>query len=155
MTRLLHGVLTLHDVRDAELLCRRIISRSRFAPQSSDHEELLTYLNEECWSLSLRYEPGRTISFNTYATRTLSKRIIDWQRQRYGRTRWAFSDGRVYERKRPKLVSLDGDDSNGSPMVETLPGSSLDDGAHRLADELWSLDKRGRRPGGGDDWLGY
>jgi hypothetical protein len=81
MARLLHGVLTLHDLRDAEFLCRRIISRSRFTPQSSDHEELLTYLIEECWTLSLRYEPGG-IRFSTYATNTLRRRVVDWQRQR-------------------------------------------------------------------------
>jgi hypothetical protein len=90
--------------------------------------------------LSLRYEPRRTVSFSTYATCTLSKRIIDWQRQRYGRTRWTFGDGRVYERPRVKLVSIDGDDSNGSTMVETFPQGSLDDGEHRLADELRLLD---------------
>jgi hypothetical protein len=39
-------------------------------------------------------------------------RPVDWQRQRYGRTRWTFGNGRVYERRRPELVSLD-DADNG------------------------------------------
>jgi hypothetical protein len=93
-------------------------------------------------------------SFSTYATSTLYRRVVDWQRQRCGRTRWAFGNGRVYERKRPELVSLDADDSVGSELVSAQPGSSLDDGEHRMADELRLLDSRGRRPGGRDDWLG-
>jgi hypothetical protein len=153
MTRLLNGVLQLHDGRDAGLLCRRIINCSRFAGQSSDHEELLTYLVEECWALSLRYEPGGSTRFSTYATNTLCKRLIDWPRSRYGRTRWVFRH-RVYERPRVGLVSINGDVPNGSPMVETLPGGSLYDGEHRLADEHRLLDERGRRPGWRDDWLG-
>ena len=38
---------------------------------------------------------------------TLRLRVVDWIRARNGRTRWAFSDGHVHERKPPQLVPLD------------------------------------------------
>jgi hypothetical protein len=88
-----------------------ILKRSKYEIPSNDYEDLLTYLVEECWTLSLRHEPGGTIAFSTYATNTLSKRLIDWRRQRHGRTRWVFKH-RVYERAKVELVSIDADDSS-------------------------------------------
>lgn len=105
---MLNGTFSLHDVRDVEALCGRLIQQS--APNDLSHhdrEDLLTYLIESCWELSRRYEQGSMRQgFSIWATVTLRRRIVDWQRSRNGRTKWAFAD-RVYERPIPELVSLD------------------------------------------------
>jgi hypothetical protein len=70
------------------------------------------------WRLSLRFEPGG-ISFSTYAGTTLRKRLVDWQRQRFRRTRYVFTD-HVVERKLPELVSLDADGPDRASLAATL-----------------------------------
>ena len=104
---MLPGKLVLHDVADAEGLCARIIQRSSLTLSFHEHEDLLAFLVETAWELSLSYEPGDLSfppNFSTYANTILSRRCFDWKRGRSGRTKWTFSD-RVYERALPTLLS--------------------------------------------------
>jgi hypothetical protein len=149
---LLSSTFTLHDVRDVESFTGRIVERSGLRLSVEDREELHVYLIETCWEISIRFEPGR-ISFSSFAGSTLPRRVIDWERQRFGRTKWQFRD-RVYERPRVELVSLDADDSEHVRLGPSFAGGSLDDGEHRLADQLRDLDQRSSRPGRRPDWLG-
>ena len=103
---------------------------------------------------SERFDAERTgKNFSGYALHILRQRVIDWDRKRLGRTKWQFKD-KTYERPRPQLVSLDADDSLRDRLESSVARSGLDDDAHRLADELRTLDKRSRRPGRREDWLG-
>jgi len=89
---MLNGILALHDVRDVEQFCGRIIGRSRLELSAQDNEDLLAYLIETAWELSLLYDRGDSQyppRFSVYATNFLGLRVIDWQRARDGRTRWA------------------------------------------------------------------
>jgi hypothetical protein len=97
-------------VRDVEALCVSIVQRSSLELSHHEREDLTTYLIETCWSLSLRFEPGG-ITFSTWAGNTLKLRLVDWQRSRKGRTKWAFANGSSYVRTRPEYVSFDADDS--------------------------------------------
>jgi DNA-directed RNA polymerase specialized sigma24 family protein len=142
--------LALWNVDDAQRFVCSIVSRSGLALSWSDREDLEQYLLVECWRLSLRYQPGGPKDFDGWASRILKVRVVDWQRQRNGRTRWAFHDS-VYKRERPQFVSLD--DPDVDRMGEAVSGSSLDDGSCGLAAELRALQTRGRRPGGRDDGL--
>jgi DNA-directed RNA polymerase specialized sigma24 family protein len=144
--------LALWNVDDAQRFVCAIVSRSGLALSWSEREDLEQYLLVECWRLSLRYQPGGPKDFDGWASRILRVRVVDWTRQRNGRTRWAFAN-HAYERPRPQFVSLD--DPDVDRMGETLSGSSLDDGACGLAAELRALQARGRRPGGRDDGLDW
>jgi hypothetical protein len=145
--------LQLHDVQDAERFVSAIASKSGLTLSYHDREDLQQYLLAECWRLSLKYEPGRgsTKSFAGWATTNLRLGVIEWQRQRFGRTRWKFRDS-TYERKRPTIVSLD-DDSGDDRMGEALGGSGLDDDGDRVADQLRLLGARGRPPARYEDEL--
>jgi hypothetical protein len=149
---LLNGTFSLLDIRDVESFTGRIVERTSGRLSVEDREELHVYLIAECWELSTRFQPGR-ISFSSYAGTNLRLRVVDWQRQRFGRNRWVFKD-RVYERPRVELVSLDSLDPDEDRMGNPVAGSELGDGAHRLADQLRTLDKRSRRPGRRNNWLG-
>jgi hypothetical protein len=151
--QLLGSRFALHDIEDVEGFTASIVQRVRFRLSPHEREELHVYLIETAWEISRNFRPGG-ITFSSYAGTTLRLRCVDWHRSRFGRQRWAFQ-ARVYERPRVELVSLDADDSERDRLEASLPGSSLDDGEHRMADELRLLDKRGRRPGGRDEWLGY
>jgi DNA-directed RNA polymerase specialized sigma24 family protein len=141
-TSVLAGKLLLHEVRDTEALCARVIARSRLTLDGHDYEDLLTFLVESAWELSLRYERGRgsTTTFAGYATTILRRRVFDWQRGRYGRG------------YRPQLISLD--DLEPDRLAATQPGSGVDGDASRFAADMRALDARARRPGRGVDWLG-
>jgi hypothetical protein len=121
----------LHDIADVESFCTGIATRSRLELSYHDREELTAFLIAECWQLSLRYEAGRgsTTSFIGWATTNLRLRCVDWQRKRFGRTRWTFS-GHVYERPRPQLLSLDeldpGHDRMGQPLGAGLGDPAAD-----------------------------
>jgi DNA-directed RNA polymerase specialized sigma24 family protein len=109
--------MSLHDVDDVSRFCFAIAERSGLELSWSDREDLEAYLVETCWSLSRSFEPGRaSVRFSTYAGTVLRRRVIDWTRQKNGRTRWQFRnpDGsvRIYERKRVVLVSLDDPDQD-------------------------------------------
>lgn len=142
---LLAGVLPLHDVRDTEAFCRSVITSSRLKLSRDDYDDCLAFLISTAWELSLRYDPGDSPPrFSTYARNLLARRLIDWQRKRFGRTKWQRAGGRTYERERVKLISLDAHDSERDPLVESLAARSVDDHEHRLADELRALADRGR-----------
>ena len=105
---MLPGKLVLHDVADAEGLCARIIQRSSLTLSFHEHEDLLAFLVETAWELSLSYEPGDLSfppNFSTYANTILSRRCFDWKRGQ-GRTRWQFAN-RTYERTLPVFTTLD------------------------------------------------
>jgi DNA-directed RNA polymerase specialized sigma24 family protein len=147
--QLLGSRFALHDIDDVESFTAAIVQRSQFTLDAHQREELHVYLIETAWELSRNFRPGG-ISFSTYAGSTLRLRCVDWHRSRFGRQRWACRD-RVYERPRVELVSLDADDDR---LESSLAGSSLDDGEHRMADELRRLNGRARSPARPDDWLG-
>ena len=111
----LHGRLELHDCRDIEALCINIVNRSRLTLNHYDREDLIAYLVVDAWKLSLRYQPGRgsTRDFTGWAHHILTRRVIEWQRTKYGRYR-----------PRPATVSLD------DPMEHTdhaITGDPTDD----------------------------
>jgi hypothetical protein len=130
----LNGRLALHDIEDVEAFVWRIVHRSRLDLDFYDQEDLATYLVETCWELSLRYKPGTgsTSSFAGWAATNLRKRVVDWQRRKY-RTRWVFKD-RVYERPRPEIISLDGNNPGGDPLGAALGTSGSDPAADRSPD---------------------
>jgi DNA-directed RNA polymerase specialized sigma24 family protein len=76
---MLNGTLTLHGIRDTEAFCTHILQNAKLQLTEHDRQDLLTYLIEECWILSTRYQPGG-ITFSTYAGHTLRNRITDWLR---------------------------------------------------------------------------
>jgi DNA-directed RNA polymerase specialized sigma24 family protein len=102
--------LKLWDVDDASAFVWAIVRKGGRELDYHDAEDLHAYLLAECWRLSLRYVPGG-VDFDGWAAKILRVRVVDWERQRSGRTRWQFAD-RTYERTRPTLVPLD-DDSMG------------------------------------------
>jgi hypothetical protein len=150
---LLSSTFALHDVRDVESFTGQIVERSGLRLSVSDREELHVYLIEECWLLSRRYDGSGGSRFAAWAKTTLGLRCIDWQRQRYGRTRWKFA-GYTYERGRPQLVSLDADDPEHYQLGTTLTGGGLDRDASGFAADMRALDRRGRRPRRRRDCLG-
>src|SRR5215218_119677 len=95
----------LHDIEDVERFCAALLERDRCRLEHYEREDLLVYLVEECWRFSLKFRPGRG-RFSVWVYGSLRRRVVDWERQRYGRTVWKFKD-RVYERPRVELVSLD------------------------------------------------
>jgi hypothetical protein len=122
----------LHDVDDAAAFTVAIASRAGLALDFHDREELKQFLLVECWRLSLKYDRGNPqypTRFSVYATNILRRRVVDWQRQRLGRSKWTFSDGRSYERKPTVLVSLDADDSVRGRLVDALGTWSSDPAA--------------------------
>jgi DNA-directed RNA polymerase specialized sigma24 family protein len=133
---MLSSTLTLHDVRDVESLCARVVERSGVELRSHERDDLMAYLVSECWVLSRRYEAGG-IKFSTWATTTLKLRAIDWVRKERGRTRWQFT-GRVHERKQPALLSLDNPDAG---LAETIPARSGDPALDEDFEFRWMLDQ--------------
>jgi hypothetical protein len=148
---LLSSQFSLLDIRDVESFTARIVERSRLRLSVEDREELHVFLIEECWELSRRKPQPWTRSFSGWVQPYLRLRVVDWQRSRFGRTRWAFKD-RTYERPRIEIISLDDPEHDrlGSPFA----GGGLDDGEHRLADQLRDLSRRSSRPGRRSDWMG-
>jgi hypothetical protein len=136
---MLAGKLALHDVRDCEALCVRIVQRSSLEPLPwHEREDLVAFLIAEAWTLSVQYRPG-SVAFSTLATTTLQRRVVDWRRKKLGRTKWKFK-GRTYERRRPQLVfSLD------APDVEhALTSGAGDPPAGGDADLAGLVDERRR-----------
>jgi hypothetical protein len=114
----LNSKLALHGIDDVEAFTAGIVQHSHFELSFHDRQELHAHLISECWRLSLVYRPGIIRGgFSLWAGTTLRKRLIDWERQRFGRTKWQFSD-RTYERPRTEIVSLD--DPQRSQLVNAL-----------------------------------
>jgi len=125
----------LHNITDVEAFCATIVHRTTPGLNEHQHEELLTYLIEECWILSQRFEQ-RNILFSTYAGTTLRARAAEWRgRINTPRTRWVFKGG-VYERPTVKLVPLD-----DQPGVAVDAGI-VDAGAYSDADARRLLRER-------------
>ena len=143
---LLSGKYELLGIEDVEAFTASVVHRSRLDLSHHDREELHVFLIEQCWKLSLRYKPGIIQQgFSTYARITLSRRVIDWLRQR----RFDYRYERGIE-----LVPLDSDDpEHANRLGAALSAGSVDSGAYRLADELRGLEARAPRPGGRDDYL--
>jgi len=146
---LLRGKLTLHDVRDAEGLCARILERANLEQSYHDREDLLAFLIETAWELSLEFnaDGGRNPSFSSYVTKVLRVRLIDWQRAGGKRTRWQFSD-RTYERQLPEFVPFDASEGG----IEF--GVSMDVDADRFSTVLGIHRGRDSRRIGRDAALG-
>jgi hypothetical protein len=103
--------LKLHEIEDAEALAAWIVHRSGLMLSPEDREDAQQRLLLELWKLSIDFDPACGRRFDAFATAVLRRKLVDWQRERFGRTIWRFSGGRVYERKRPEFVSLDVDDA--------------------------------------------
>ena len=128
---LLGGVLRLHNVTDVERLCAAVLERQKASIPASEHADVLAYLIACCWELSLRYDPAKDKkpNFAAYASFVLARRLVDWRRARYGRTRFQYADRTIEHERRPAALSLDapiGDDgtADGSGRSDTL-GSTL------------------------------
>jgi DNA-directed RNA polymerase specialized sigma24 family protein len=122
--------LSLHDVDDASRFVASIVTRSNLRLSYHDAEDLHQYLLGEAWKLSLRYKPGGG-SFSSFAGTTRRLRVVDWTRQRNGRTVWKFAN-HTYERERPQLVSLD--DPERDHLGTSLAASAGDPAAGGGAD---------------------
>jgi len=130
---MLHGRLELHGV-DVELLARRAtnawLSSHRAHLQEADREDLVCYVVAEIWRASVGFDRERAgVSFASYGYQRASVRTVDWYRQRFGRTRWVFGDGRVHERERPVPLSLDApgrNDPDAGPLGASLAGGGGD-----------------------------
>lgn len=114
----MQGPFQLHDVHDVEGLCQSILNRvlrswgARL--NREDSEDALAYLIATAWRLSLRYDCTRSqISFSTYASRILERRVVDWYRSspRFADTRY---------RERPTELSLEAlqDESELTALLE-------------------------------------
>jgi DNA-directed RNA polymerase specialized sigma24 family protein len=115
---MLNGTLQLHDIRDVEAYCRTLLQNARLEITQHDAEDALAYLVETAWELSTKEPRQWHTSFSGWLTPLLRLRIIDWQRQRYGRITWTFRD---YER-----------DTGRRPQNLTRPRPSI----HSLDDQL-------------------
>ena len=73
---LLNGTLALHDVRDIEKLACSIVKNQSLS--ESDKSDLVAFLIATAWQLAEKYDSSKgSITFSTYATTTLQKRVID------------------------------------------------------------------------------
>lgn len=114
--------LALWDVDDTAAFVTAIVNRSGLSLSWSDREDLEQYLVVEAWRLSDRYRPGG-ISFSCWAGTTLRLRCVDWQRQRFGRTKW----GAPHYIERPRPQSLSFDDLDDSDLLGGPVGAGGDD----------------------------
>ena len=137
---MLNGRLTLHDITDVEAFCTTIANGSLRQHNPTDQEDLIAYLIEETWILSLRYHPGG-ITFSTWARHTLHRRTIDHLRKRDGRTTWQFNGSR-HERARRTIVSLD--DPDARRLDSTHTSSPVDAAGDSPPDLTWALSTRAR-----------
>lgn len=124
--RMLHGVLTLHDIRDVESFCADTIPKTWTDQLAAhDHEELLDYLIVIVWELS-RNKRWHT-SFSGWVTPRLHQRRHDWLRKRNGRTVWKFAHTE-YRRELPTLLEYD----------DTFQSADVDPAEHLEPDGEWT-----------------
>jgi hypothetical protein len=90
--RILATKLSLHDIGDVEAYCAAVLDRSlrrqRGFLKPDDREDALSHLIATAWELSRRWEPARCPSFADYLSEILPRRLVDWQRRRYGDSRY-------------------------------------------------------------------
>ena len=140
-------------MRDTERLAQSVLTRAGLDLSYHDAEDALAFLIEQAWEASTRYEPGAGASFSTLCTVVLQRKVVDWQRKRYGRTVWKFSGGREYRRERPTVVSLDTGLLDAEPARS---GDLADSGTSSLAGILrggsstraWDKETLGLGPAG-------
>jgi DNA-directed RNA polymerase specialized sigma24 family protein len=107
---LLSRPLQLHDVEDVEAHVWRTISSSADVAGLRPHErdDLCAYLIGVAWELGPAYDPARgRVTFSSFLGTTARLRIINWIRKERGRSKWSWSNGRSYERERPRVLSLE------------------------------------------------
>lgn len=126
-TRILNGTLTLHGGRnnggidDTEAFCKPYLARAPQDLTTHEREDLLAYLVEATWELSLRYRPGPQ-TFSTYAGNRLPSKVIDWLRT-------ARQDRRYPSNTRYTLHPLN------DQLAHTHTTRPLDDHTHSRADQ--------------------
>lgn len=136
------ATLKLHEIDDVTGFCAHIATlycaRSRTNLNAADYDDLIQYLTVECWRLSERFQPTTPKArFRPYAQSQLNYRCVDWLRTNTHnkRTKWQWSGGKVYERERVVLVSIDkplhGDNDDSGTLADTLVGSAGDLAADR------------------------
>jgi hypothetical protein len=114
---LLGGRLEIFDLRDVEGMVWSVIGSSKHLYlNTQQRESLATYLVEEVWRCSLRFDSDQC-SFSTLAGTVARRRVVDWLRLEFGRSRWQFR-GHTSERETPELISLD--DLDGDRLDEAL-----------------------------------
>ena len=155
---MLNGRLALEDVADVEGFCAALLDeqlhRLGAHLRPHDREDALAYLVSEAWRLSVRYDASVGQSFSKYAHSTLTLRVTDWYRGRFGRSRWTFSNGKSFERRRPELASLDELRDEAGELGDGLVARTRDfeDGRDpalsRLLEELGSAGSRTQASGG-------
>lgn len=121
----LNGKLALHDIQDVEAFTAQLIHRANLEIPWADQEDLHAHLIATCWELSLRYPPDHPSwdIFSARAATILKLRIVDWKRQRYGRTTWTFT-GHTHTRPARQHIPLEHADT--SRLVDTTPDRSPD-----------------------------
>src|SRR5262245_41708092 len=118
--------LRLHDVSNAEGFVASIVQRSKLELGPEDRQDLAQFLLIELWRLSQRYEYEGRPRFSSYAYRVLPKRIIDWQRKRFGRRTWKSRGRVIHARPRPHVVSLDGPERLERDLAPGTSGPEAD-----------------------------
>jgi hypothetical protein len=131
----------LHDIEDGERLAAWVIRRSGLTLSHEDHDDAQRHLLVEAWKLSLEFNPACDRPFVTFATALLGRRLVDWQRGRFGRTVWKFRD-RVHERPRTQFAPFD--DAIRDRTDAALAMRSGDSEADRLEAERWLHEERDR-----------
>jgi hypothetical protein len=141
---MLRGKLVLHDVPDVEVLCVKVVrsyertTQADFPP--ADREDLVAYLIAAAWELSIRFDAGRGVPFESILRLQLPFRVVDFIRKNNGRTSWRFSS-HEYTREAVRNLSLDapgGTDADGDSRqlgdVVAAPASvpETDSASYRL-----------------------
>lgn len=165
---MLQGTLSLYDIRDVEALAAKVVQQSNLELGYHDKEDLIAYLVSTCWELSLEWEPdeSRSWGFAAWATTTLRRRVVDWDRSRKGRTKWQFKD-RIYERPRPSFISYEdeirgnagnrtgnNDDRLSSRLAAALERQHMDTTPDRSPDLMRVLREGSGTAARGDDKVG-
>jgi DNA-directed RNA polymerase specialized sigma24 family protein len=118
---LLGRTWALHDLENVENFVVKVLDdtlRARGAYlQRHEYEDAVSFLLGAAWTLSEQWDPGRGVSFSSFAYRTLRLRVVDWYRAEFGRSKWQFANG-THVRERPAVLSID--DPDGNPLVDTL-----------------------------------
>lgn len=159
---MLHGKLSLFDIRDVEAYCLVVLEQRNFELGFHDREDLLAYLIEVTWEESLVFDASRYSAFSDYISRTLTFRAIDWSRRRFGRTTQTWSAkaqhhngkaGRI-ERTLPTFVALDDrpdvadhrfeDDLAAGGLADLIGIQRTRGGAPARSDDLGDTSTHGR-----------
>jgi DNA-directed RNA polymerase specialized sigma24 family protein len=138
------------------LIASAIASSAQVADlRPHEHEDLCAYLIGVARELSIAYNPARgRVSFSSFLGTTARLRIIDWVRKERGRSKWSWSNGKSYERERPRLVSVDADDSLRDRLDETVAARTSDPSADSSRDLAGFLEDGDRERARDRDALG-